>query len=953
MSILRKVFLPRPSNEYENEHTLEEYCSKDTRAREGKATSHLHARYYFFSTSIPYQCSNNSSQAFSSSRESTTPNPNYAKLLNGSFDVLHRIQAHKEWCRVHLPVLMLHRGAVYDQINAQKSSIFLLQEEFADPHFHPNQTKAYEKARQSFFTGEFLASRDGQERCGNTEASVGAGFSPFSSRSSTFLSPLVRSCVVEAGKVLDKSESGAARTTGRTLDTHSATKNMKETKKSSKMGMMMTTTKKKKGADAKGLPLNFRLWARPLVWAPPSPTTRPFSFHYSFPSSRSSSSASSTVFFYDPDMPWGFGVPPTHTALSSSFSKPYSDGQLPLLSSGGGSEADDKMQKGNGEEEEGEGGVTLSASSERHYESGTVGDAGEEDEDELARGTKPELAKKKKRRGLSHSYRGSGSQLPFSFSILPQKGDDKIRESVADGAVDPSQRGAPSSGGSASAFSRTPFSSSSEPLFTIGNFFTGRKPSISSLVSLPTPEILPPGLPSGTVLLAHPCSSSFCNTSRVFLITRRTAVFTTGVLLDAEYLHAISRRHPVFPEVFWGHPIRNGGPQKTRSTMPPTPCITVLHNLGVPSFSSSSSTSKNSKGPREVSAAYHKHAHYCEPLIPPETSNRAEKSSTLFHHHERKSRLRKNFFVKKYLHDDGAVKEEEENHDSSMGDGPALYVSHVESLPYLADLIAEHDRQSHDAQSRNGDLSRVPRRAVHIFWGTHRFYTSQLEEEVQAGQWIPVRVSPGFLYAAATFQPSGFSPTLPIPFPPEDWTPPTSSVSEHEPGRGGKGQGHDRERTRPPLRRNALQNYFPSEKKMKEMRQMEEKEREEVAVMGTGEGGATGHSSATPHSREDKPSSPAWNSFLESRSKPTPLKTASPFVRSTSGDEEGDDEDLDQAELADLLNDDDVLSWSTGLEESGAPHDPKHPVSIWDAILYALGGEYRSLIGFGAKDTTL
>lgn len=909
--VVKNIFLSHAPQNGRVGNVFEDSSHPTAAEMESKDMRSLRWRYCFLSTTIPLEHSKYAADA--ESHERTMRQQNYGRLLSASFDALQRIREHKEWCRMHLPVLMRQRAAIYNQIDAHKTSLFLLRDGVTGKFDVPPKTiRIRGLARERFMKGA-----DSHEM-EHAEEGHNAAFSP---RSSRFLSPFLLSCLAEAKKILDPSASTGEHAKGMEWEANAFRKDLGSEKKVSWHGMK---------DEWEGLPPAFRLWAEPLEWTPVGSTSTPFSSRYFSRPARYYPS-SGTLLFYDPDMPWGIGAPPTTS--SSSVDKLYSDFTVPLIAAAsGGSQPRGSINK------------NLTAASDQPYEESAVRAEEEDDNDELDGGSKAERTKKK--RIFPHPTLG-GENPSFSFSIVARKGQGTTTASTeTDASVDglstapqPFAENSNTSGGSSSTSYSSPF--------PVVDFFTGRLPSLrsfstpsSAVVSLPTPEVLPPGLPPGTVLLAHPCSSHFTTTSRVFLITRRSSVFTTGVLLDAEYMHSISPGHPVFPEIFWGHPIRNGGSQKTTSTMPPTPSVTVLHTLDAPPCTS---PFRRRKGPRETMAAFMEHAHHCEPLILPGNPNAVEKVSRFSHHQERQRTLRKNRILKKrYLHEmemEEAM-EGSGSASSSRKDSPTLYISHVESLPYLASLISEHDRSHENKPSKRG-LSSVSRRNVHIFWGSQRYYTSQLEEEVQAGQWIPVRVSPGFLYAATSFQPSGFSPTRPLPFPSED----SSTLSSFGSGKAFQEyQKGEKAQEAKIARRHPLQDFFPSEHMLKEMRKRKEKGWTQAA--GT-------FPSTTEEPSEEKPFSHAWNSFSVSRNQNPVHKRPAPYYRSpsTAPWEVDDDDDLDQAELDELLNDEDLLSWSAGLEGK-AGHESPRPVPLWDVLLYAMGGEHRSLIGFGAKDRT-
>lgn len=222
-------------------------------------------------------------------------------------------------------------------------------------------------------------------------------------------------------------------------------------------------------------------------------------------------------------------------------------------------------------------------------------------------------------------------------------------------------------------------------------------------------------LSEGTLLLAHPLSSAHVD-RRVMLVTESTPVMTSAVVLDLQFTYPLSRGNPMFPEVFWGHDVYEGGLSQIGFTMPPTAQIAVLHTLepkeaavgGAGSASPASSSvmgwlkwkdgpSRAGRGgaaptsaPAAVSSdAAKRHSVFCHPLIP---------GGVL---------------------DDGTRE-------------PTLYMSKSEALPYLAGLVEGQ-----------------PRSSLRLYWGSMRWTTSQLEAEVVSGHWMAVKASPSFFRAYA------------------------------------------------------------------------------------------------------------------------------------------------------------------------------------------------------------
>ncbi|KAG5500607.1 hypothetical protein JKF63_03703 [Porcisia hertigi] len=223
-------------------------------------------------------------------------------------------------------------------------------------------------------------------------------------------------------------------------------------------------------------------------------------------------------------------------------------------------------------------------------------------------------------------------------------------------------------------------------------------------------------LSEGTLLLAHPLSSAHVD-RRVMLITECTPIMTSAVVLDLQFTYPLSRGNSMFPEVFWGHDVYDGGFSQIGFTMPPTAQIAVLHTLesnetiakaSVPSMGSSSvmnwlkwkdapsTTCGTGNGPTTPALAQNcsaeasrKHGLFCRPLICGG------------------------------ILDDGARE-------------PTLYLSKAEALPYLAKLAEGQ-----------------PRSSLRVYWGNMRWPTSQLEAEVANGHWMAVKTSSSFFRAYA------------------------------------------------------------------------------------------------------------------------------------------------------------------------------------------------------------
>lgn len=199
----------------------------------------------------------------------------------------------------------------------------------------------------------------------------------------------------------------------------------------------------------------------------------------------------------------------------------------------------------------------------------------------------------------------------------------------------------------------------------------------------------------GTVLVAHPLSSTHVD-RRVVLITERTPLETSAVVLDLQFMHPLSGGHPMFPEVFWGHDVYDGGFNQIGFTMPPTPQVVVLHTLepqleaaeapvGPPDYRRWLSWREDKVRQDGVAASLRQHhEHLCKPVI-----------------------------LGRLL--ESGVRE------------PTLFLSGVEALPYLATLAPGQ-----------------PRSSLRIYWGNMRWTTSQIEAEVAHGHWFPIAVSPSF-----------------------------------------------------------------------------------------------------------------------------------------------------------------------------------------------------------------
>jgi len=214
-------------------------------------------------------------------------------------------------------------------------------------------------------------------------------------------------------------------------------------------------------------------------------------------------------------------------------------------------------------------------------------------------------------------------------------------------------------------------------------------------------------LKPGVALIAHPLSSAHSD-RRVMLITSKTHHTTTALVLDMLYSFPLSEGNPMFPEVFWGHEIYNGGFLHVDFTMPPTACVTVLHTLAPPPAATTASFAEEAQSPQ------YNHAWL--------RWMRGSESGTGNHSAADKQRppaaSPHEILCKPLIR--GAVRPDGTTE-------PTLYVSSVEALPYLSTIAAGQ-----------------PRSQVRIYWGCMRWPTTQIHAEVASGHWIPVEVSPSF-----------------------------------------------------------------------------------------------------------------------------------------------------------------------------------------------------------------
>jgi len=217
-------------------------------------------------------------------------------------------------------------------------------------------------------------------------------------------------------------------------------------------------------------------------------------------------------------------------------------------------------------------------------------------------------------------------------------------------------------------------------------------------------------LSEGTLLLAHPLSSTYVD-RRVLLITERTPLMTTAVVLDLQFTYPLSRGNPMFPEEFWGHDVYDGGFSQIGFTMPPTAQMTILHTLKPATATPRPATGGVSvmdwlrwKGPQPTSAAAGGRVSFSP------TSSPATAVSPSKEHHE--------LLCRPLIHGGVLDSGEEE---------PTLFLSKTEALPYLAGLVVGQ-----------------PRSTLRVYWGNMRWTTAQIEAEVANGHWMAVKVSPSF-----------------------------------------------------------------------------------------------------------------------------------------------------------------------------------------------------------------
>ncbi|KNH07583.1 hypothetical protein XU18_1760 [Perkinsela sp. CCAP 1560/4] len=197
-----------------------------------------------------------------------------------------------------------------------------------------------------------------------------------------------------------------------------------------------------------------------------------------------------------------------------------------------------------------------------------------------------------------------------------------------------------------------------------------------------------PSLSPGTVLLSHPIANSFLD-RRVVMIVENENNIVTGVVLDLPYNTTITKGNPIFPEVFWGHEILQGGPYHVEITMPPSAFISVLHT-GV--------ISKNDI-PNPPGVTLHNTDMQGKKVIQPYT-RKASGSTKIYTE---------------------IIPQSEQ-----CGTEP-LYYSRVEALPKLAAKVIGQ-----------------PRKNVRVYWGAMYWSAHNLQAEIEDGLWFPVSVSSSF-----------------------------------------------------------------------------------------------------------------------------------------------------------------------------------------------------------------
>lgn len=229
-------------------------------------------------------------------------------------------------------------------------------------------------------------------------------------------------------------------------------------------------------------------------------------------------------------------------------------------------------------------------------------------------------------------------------------------------------------------------------------------------------------LQEGTLLLAHPLSSAY-EDRRVLLITERTPVITTALVLDLRFIHPLSRGNPMFPEVFWGHEVYNGGFNQVGLTMPPTARIAVLHTLEPRSADGAEEDSHDDHGAAAATSGGGSGASSMMSWLKWKDSSSSANESTSRGAAAagapsavaiKKHNLLCHPLILGGVQDDGTRE-------------PTLYISKVEALPYLGELALGQ-----------------PRSSLRVYWGSVQWTTAELETEVANGHWMAVTASPSF-----------------------------------------------------------------------------------------------------------------------------------------------------------------------------------------------------------------
>eukprot|EP00759_Apiculatamorpha_spiralis_P002095 PhF_6_TR10782/c0_g1_i1/m.17321 len=206
-----------------------------------------------------------------------------------------------------------------------------------------------------------------------------------------------------------------------------------------------------------------------------------------------------------------------------------------------------------------------------------------------------------------------------------------------------------------------------------------------------------PRLEPGTLLLAHPLASAHFD-RRVVLIVEANEDIVTGLVLDLPFTVPITEGHPVFPEVFWGHEMCQGGPFTVDMTMPPTANVAVLHT-GVLTTESSSASNDATKTTATTPAPSTTSADHLATTAPTILSSK------------RTYQMHKEII-------------------KGNAQTPGLFYSKVESLPSLA-------------QSMKG----ISRNQLRVYWGSMYWPRHALNHEISEGLWFPVSITAPFFRA--------------------------------------------------------------------------------------------------------------------------------------------------------------------------------------------------------------